>query len=212
MTDEGLDAELAEIDQLRNKVSEYKQKESRYLKTIGDQGNQIGELRQVVGQQYKQLEGGKNPDDWDYDPQEQEIRQLKTQIGQIQSAEAVRQLESDFPGFRELPNNQEFMDWVGESPVRAELYRRADSMDLGSAREMLSLWKERENLKEELQVQGNTQRREALRAATMEKGSAGGARKAYWTRQELQQMRQNPSEWAANWPEIQKAYAEGRVR
>lgn len=213
MTEEGLDQELAEIEQLRSQVNEYKQKESRLLKTIGDQGNQIGELRQVVGQQLDQIQGS-NPseDDWDYDPQEKEIRQLKSQMNQIQQTEALRQLETDFPGFRELPANQEFIDWIGESPVRADLYRKADGLDLGAAREMLSLWKEREQLKEDLQVQGNTQRRQALRNASMEKGSAGGTKKTYWTRQEVREMRNNPSEWAANWPEIQKAYAEGRVR
>ncbi len=201
MTDE-IDAELSEIEQLK--------KENKHLKhVVGDQGNQIGELRQVVAQQ---LETRPSDDDWDVDPQEKEIRQLKSDMNQIRQTEALRQLETDFPGFRELPAKQEFQDWIQESGTRADLYRRADNMDFSAAREMLSLWQEREKLKEELQVQGNTQRRQALRNATMEKGSAGGTKRAYYTRQELREMRNQPDVWAANWPDIQKAYAEGRVK
>lgn len=200
MTDE-IDAELSEIEQLR-------QENNRLKHTVGDQGNQIGDLRKLVTDSLP-----KEEDDWDYDPQEKEIRSLKSEIGQIKQTEALRQLEGDFPGFRELPNNQEFQDWIQESPVRADLYRRADGMDLSAAREMLALWKEREKIREELQVQGTTQRRQALKNATMEKGSSGGQRKQYYSRQELIDMRwREPDRFAAEWPEIQKAYAEGRVR
>ena len=140
-------------------------------------------------------------------------KDLKTEVGQIKQQEALRQIEQSFPGYRELPKNKDFQDWVQESPVRADLYHRANGYDFGAATEMLSLWQEREKLKEELQVQGNTQRRQALRNASMEKGSAGGTKQTYFKRQELQDMRwQQPEKFAAMWPEIQKAYNERRVR
>jgi SMC interacting uncharacterized protein involved in chromosome segregation len=201
MTDE-IDAELSEIENL--------QKENKHLKqVVGDQGNQIGDLRKVVAEQIQ----SQQESDWDYDPQEKELRDMKSQINEMKTAEALRQLETDYPGFRELPKNTEFTDWIGESQVRADLYRRADQMDLAAAREMLSLWQEREKLKVDLEAEGNTQRRRALRDASMEKGSAGGKKTAYWDRTELVEMRRNrPDEWAAKWPEIQKAYAEGRVK
>lgn len=215
MSDEGqIQAELSEIEQLRNRVNELETTNQKHLKTIGDQGNQIGDLRQVVSQQIEQQT---SHDDYDYfdDPHEKELRQIKSEVSQLRTQDALRQLEDDFPGFRELPNNTEFQDWVAESPTRADLYRRADSMDINAAREMLSLWHEREQMKADLQVQGKTQRREALNAATMEKGTAGGAKTTYWDRRDLQDMRTNPAradEWASKWPDIQKAYAEGRVR
>ena len=199
MTDE-IDAELSEIDKMKE--------ENQHLKrVIGDQGNQIGDLRKMVETSLPQ------EDDWDFDPQEKELQGLKADIGQMKQAEALRQLEQSYPGFRELPKNQEFQDWIQDSPVRADLYRRADQMDFNAAQEMLSLWREREKLREEMGVQVNTQRRQALKDATMEKGSAGGTRTKYWTRKELQDMRwQEPAKFAAQWPEIKKAYEEGRVK
>lgn len=198
MTDE-IDAELSEIETLKN--------ENNHLKrVVGDQGNQIGDLRKMVETSIPQ------EDDW-IDPQDKELRELKSEVGQIKQQEALRELESSFPGFRDLPSNQEFQDWVQESGTRANLYNRANSYDFGAAREMLSLWQERQKLKEELQVQGNTQRRQALRNASMEKGSAGGTRQNYYTRQEVINMKiHEPLRFEKEWPEIKKAYEQGRVR
>jgi hypothetical protein len=199
MTDE-IDAELSDIERMKE--------ENQHLKrVIGDQGNQIGDLRKLV------TESLPKEDDWDYDPQERELQSLKSEVGQIKQAEALRQLEQSYPGFRELPKNKEFLDWIQDSPVRADLYRRADSMDFNAAQEMLSLWREREKLREEMGVQVNTQRRQALKDATMEKGSAGGTRTKMYSRQELIDMRRfEPDKFSQLWPEIQKAYTEGRVK
>ena len=200
MTDE-IDAELSEIEKMKE--------ENQHLKrVIGDQGNQIGDLRKMV------TESLPKEDDWDYDPQEKELRNLKSEVGQIKQAEALRQLEQKYPGFRELPSNQEFLEWVQDSPVRADLYRRADSMDFNAAQEMLSLWKEREKLREEMGVQMNTQRRQALNNASMEKGSSGGGQRTpTYTRQEVINMKiHEPLRFAKEWPDIKKAYESGRVR
>jgi hypothetical protein len=210
MTDEGqtLDDELSEIESLRHEKQRLEEEKAKYLKTIGDQGNQIGDMRHIIAQQMEQTQ----TDDWDYDPQEKEIRELKNKFTQLEQSEAIRKLEEQYPGFRELPQNEEFNEWIQGSPVRSALYSRANGMDLAAANEMLALWQERQKIAEELQQQGTTKRRQALRNATMEKGSGGGERKQYYTHQELQELRGKPDEWAARWPEIQQAYAEGRVK
>lgn len=199
MTDE-IDAELSEIEQLRAQNAEFRQ-------IVGRQGNEIGDLRRMVETTLPK------EDDWDYDPQQKELNQLKSEVGQIKQAEQLRQLESEFPNFRDLPKNKEFTDWIADSGTRSDLYYRANNMDLAAAREMLSLWKEREKVREELQVQGNSQRRQALKAASMEKGSAGGVKTNYYSRKELQDMRwKDPARFAREWDDIKKAYEEGRVR
>ena len=213
MTEEGqtIDEELSEIDQLRK---QWDDKESHYKKIIGDQGNQIGVLNKVASQVIDQdLTPSQPVDDWDFDPALKEVNELKGVVNQMKQEEALRKLEGRFPGFRDLPKDEKFMEWVQDSPVRSNLMARADGMDLGAATEMLSLWEERQKLAEELQVQGTSNRKRALNDASMEKGSAGGGtRKNYYTHHELQELRQNPDEWAAKWPDILKAYSEGRVR
>lgn len=191
---------------------DYESEIAALQKKLGDQGNEIGQLRKVADQ-VLQTQVEQQEAEWDYDPQEKEIRSLKSEVNQIKEAEAVRRLEADFPGFRELPNNQEFQDWVQESPVRSDLYRRADGMDLAAAREMLALWNEREKMRQELQIEGNSHRRQALKDATMEKGSAGGGRKQYYSRTELIDMRlNNPAKYESMRDDIMQAYREGRVR
>ena len=62
MTDE-IDAELSDIERMKE--------ENQHLKrVIGDQGNQIGDLRKLV------TESLPKEDDWDYDPQERELQRV----------------------------------------------------------------------------------------------------------------------------------------
>ena len=213
MTDEGqtIEQELNEVDSLRK---QWEEKESHYKKIIGDQGNQIGVLNKVANQVIENdLAQAQPVDDYYDDPVQRDVNELKGVVNNMRQGEVLRELEAKFPGYRDLPKDEKFMEWVQDSPVRSDLYVRADSMDLGAATEMLSLWEERQKLAEELQIQGTSNRKRALNDASMEKGSAGGGtRKNYYTHLELQELRQNPDEWAAKWPDILKAYSEGRVR
>ena len=185
-------------------------------KKLGDQGNEIGNLRKIadmqlqqqVNQQMEQVE-----DDWYADPVSKDVTALKGELTQIKQEQALRELENKHPGFRELPKDEAFAGWVAKSQYRTNLYGKADNMDFAAADELFTAWEEQQESANSASQQERTNRNKALNNATMEKGSSGGSRKTYFSRTELINLRlNNPNKYEAMRDEIMQAYAEGRVR
>ena len=187
---------------------------NNFKKKLGDQGNEIGDLRRsldtVLQQQIKpQVE----EDDWYADPTEKKVNALEGKLNSLQQTQALRELEQKHPGFRDLPKDESFAGWVANSQYRSNLYQKADNLDLTAADELFTAWEEQQESANGQHQAQRTNRNKALNDASMEKGSAGGMRKTYWKRSELIDMRiHNPQKYEANREEILKAYAEGRVR
>ena len=185
-------------------------------KKLGDQGNEIGNLRKIadmqlqqqVNQQVEQVE-----DDWYADPVSKDVTALKGELTQIKQEQALRELENKHPGFRELPKDEAFAGWVAKSQYRTNLYGKADSMDFAAADELFTAWEEQQESANSASQQERTNRNKALNNATMEKGYSVGSRKTYFSRTDLINLRlNNPNKYEAMRDEIMQAYAEGRVR
>lgn len=186
-------------------------------KKLGDQGNEIGQLRKVADmqlqQQLNQQETELADDDWYADPVSKDVTALKKEVTTLKQEQALRALEMKHPGFRELPKDEAFAGWVADSAYRSNLYNKADSLDFNAADELFTAWEEQQEAANGQQSQRRTNRNKALNDATMEKGSSGGARTNYYSRTELIDLRiNNPSKYEGMREEIMKAYAEGRVR
>ena len=84
---------------------------------------------------------------------------------------------------------------------------------MSAADELFTAWEEQMQSAQDSNQARRTNRNKALNDATMEKGSAGGTRKQYYSRGELIDLRiNNPTKYESMLPEITKAYHEGRVR
>lgn len=206
MTDEGLITEEYDLEAI---ISENK----NLKKKIGDQGNELGSLRRGMDQILQNQSAQQNEvDEW-ADPVEQEVSGLKQELNDFKTEAALRDLESKHPGYRDLPNDESFQGWVQGSDYRSNLYRKADSMDLTAADELFTAWEESQETANQNHQAATTTRSKALNDASMEKGTAGGVKKSYFSRTALIDMRiNNPSKYEAMRDEIMKAYAEGRVK
>jgi len=183
-------------------------------KKLGDQGNEIGDLRRnfdtILQQQATQPVA---EDDWYADPTEKKVNALEGELNQMKQSQALRELESRHPGYRDLPKDESFASWVGNSQYRSNLYKKADNLDMTAADELFTAWEEQQEAAGNQQAQRTGQRKQALNDATLEKGSAGGMRKQYYSRAELIDLRiNNPNKYDAMRDEIMQAYTDGRVR
>ena len=208
MTDESGLTVTEEVD-----IEALIEQNNNFKKKLGDQGNEIGSLRRsldtVLQQQTSQVE----EDDWFVDPTEKKLGALESELTTIKQSQALRELEAKHPGFRDLPQDESFAGWISKSQYRSNLYAKADRMDMDAADELFTAWEEQQESAGQAHQAQSTSRKQALNAATMEKGSAGGIRKEYYSRSELIDMRiNNPTKYEANRDQIMKAYAEGRVR
>ena len=190
-------------------------RENSDLKSVvGNQGREIGELRKATDLVLQQQANQKvEEDDWFVDPTEKKLGALESELTTIKQSQALRELEAKHPGFRDLPQDESFAGWISKSQYRSNLYAKADRMDMDAADELFTAWEEQQESAGQAHQAQSTSRKQALNAATMEKGSAGGIRKEYYSRSELIDMRiNNPTKYEANRDQIMKAYAEGRVR
>ena len=128
----------------------------------------------------------------------------------------LSKLQSDHPDFINIIQDGRFQDWVQGSKVRTELYERADKrFDYDSANELLSLWKERQNMVQETaEIQKEDRKRQVKAAST---GNARGSgerpsRKVYRRADIIKLMQTDPNRYQEMASEIRAAYAEGRVK
>jgi predicted RNase H-like nuclease (RuvC/YqgF family) len=87
MTDEdGLKSEEIDLEALISENSHLKKK-------LGDQGNEIGELRKATDLLLQTQSQQQEEDDWDFDPVEKEVKNLKNELSSIKTEAALRELE-----------------------------------------------------------------------------------------------------------------------
>ena len=222
-------------DKYRNKdIREVVRMHQEAEKLLGKQSSEVGELRKIVDDFVKtQLETQKSPItevespeiDFFDDPKtavEQAIashpalKEIQEYGKQAKQSSILAQLEQNHPDYKDIIQDTAFAEWVQASKVRTELFVRADqNFDYDSANELLSLWKERQNIVRQTEEVQKQDRKNQVKAAST--GSAKGSaepqsRKVYRRSDIIELMQKDPKRYQQLSDEIMAAYAEGRVK
>ena len=200
-------------------------------KLIGKQGSEVGELRKVVddfikAQTPKDLpttDTEVNDEDFFVDPKiavkkavdnHPAIKEAQQASLAYKRNEVTAQLEKEFPNFMATVQDPSFAEWIKGSRVRTELLIRAENQfDYDSAKELLSNWKDRQDLTKKATETSNVDRQQQLKAADI--GNTGTSesvsKKKYRRSDIIKLMQTDPDRYDAMSKEIMLAYREGRV-
>lgn len=202
-------------------------------KLIGKQGGEVGELRQVVDQfiqsqtpvqQTPEPEAAEEVDFFE-DPQKAvsnaisqhpEVKAARDAANELKRASSLQQLQGRHPDAAQVINTPAFVEWVKGSPIRVELFSRADQgYDFAAADELLTTFKERTQVARDTAAAEATQRKQEVSRASTGGGSAAntaGSKRVYRRADIIKLMKTDPDRYEQLSPEIMQAYAEGRVR
>ena len=201
-------------------------------KLLGRQSSEVGELRSVVDN-YIQTQLDTTPatqepeEDIDFfsDPDKAVERAIKNhpsikaaeaQTQQYKQQTAQSQLQQRHPDMQEILQDGKFVDWIKGSKIRTQLFAQADTQyDYEAADELFTIWKERQQTVAQTAVNEKASRKEAVKTASTggAKGSGETASKKVYRRSDIIKLMQtDPDRYLALSPEIERAYAEKRVR
>ena len=199
----------------------------------GRHSKELGELRQIMDtyvqnqpapvatkEETKEIA----PEDFFEDPnkavhdlveQHPAVKEARETTEQMRQQAATAQLHQDHPDAKEILSDPKFMEYVQSSPIRQELYQRADQFDVVAAGELLSGFKSTREIATETVRLEEKAREQQLKAAQTgnTSGSGQAAPGRIFKRSEIRNlMIKDPDAYYRNIDEIQRAYAEGRVR
>jgi hypothetical protein len=205
-------------------------------KLIGRQAQEVHEVRSLADQLLKQQLEAKQQrqpepepeEDFFVDPkqavskavdQHPAVLEAKQAALEMKKMKIAQQLQSKHPDFVDIVQNTDFHEWVKASPVRIDLFTKADAeFDFPAADELLSTYKELKQIKAAQQQQLSnaveTKAQEtALRAAAVDVGGSGEVSKKIYRRADLIKLKMtDPDRYMALQDEIMAAYAENRVK
>jgi hypothetical protein len=201
-------------------------------KLIGKQAQEVGEVRKLADelirqnlttkqQQFKEVE----PEvDFFENPQKAvqktvdshpDIIAARQATMELKRAQIQQRLAQEHPDFGDIAKNEDFANWVKSSPVRIDLFKKADAeFDYDSANELLSTYKELRAVKQkQTSDAGEATRKQNLKAAGVDVGGSGESSKRVYRRADLIRLKmQDPARYEALSDEIMQAYSEGRVK
>jgi hypothetical protein len=145
------------------------------------------------------------------------LKQAQQVAAEMAKSQALAKLKASHPDMSDVLQDEGFRDWVSGSPIRRELYQKADAQyDFAAADELITLYKERQGVvKQTAKVEKQHQKNEVKRASTgTARSNPEGAtsKKIYRRRDIIELMNSDPKRYEALLPEIMKAYAEKRVK
>ena len=201
-------------------------------KKLGRQAQELGDTRKLADDLLRQeLDKNKQtlaqeteePTEFDYDnPLEsvrkmiqQELNPVREQLKATQDISTRDKLAQQHPDYMDIASSPEFSDWVNSSPIRQDLYRRAnDQLEYNAAVELIDTWKAL-NPKKEVSSKDQSQKvtKQKINELSTESGSSGQTSTKTFSRRELINLRAtNPNKYYEMADEIREAYATGRVR
>lgn len=206
-------------------------------KTIGRQAQEVGEVRRLADELLKQQLTKKaeveKPVEVDFfeNPQEAVRKAVESNPTVLQTREyaiaaqkeqARQKMYQKHPDADAILGDNEFIEFIKKSKIRMELAQRADQgFDLEAADELLSTFKEMKAVKAtKAQEAGGAElnadkeaRNKQLNAAFVDTGGTGESSKKVYRRRDLINLRlRDPRKFESMADEINRAYAEGRVR
>ena len=214
-------AEQVDIKEFNKVVAEKKTLEQ----SLSRQGYELGELRKVTDKILLSQITPKNSEPIDFfiepekavdsrianNPKMQEIEHLANTLKQ-QAMTAT--LKSEHPDFKEIINEQAFQDWISASKIRSKLFMEADNnYDVDAASELLSNWKERQQLHKTGEAEANVKNEQdkALKSAKVDTGTSASNNKKTYSRLDLMRLRtSDPDKYKAL--DVAELYKQGRVK
>jgi hypothetical protein len=202
------------------------------VKMIGRQAQEVGEIRKLADELIKQNLSSRQQQtrveepevDFFENPQKAVQRTVDSHPDIIAARQATlemkraqiqQKLAQEHPDFGDIAKNEDFANWVKSSPVRIDLFKKADAdFDYDSANELLSTYKELRSVKQkQTSDAGEATRKQNLRAVGVDVGGSGESSKRVYRRADLIRLKmQDPNRYEALSDEIMLAYQEGRVK
>jgi len=201
-------------------------------KKLGRQAQELGDTRKLADDLLRQeldknrqtqAQNTEEPTEFDYDNPLESVKKLiqkelspvREQLQANRDISTRDKLATQHPDYLDIASSPEFSDWVNSSPIRADLYRRAnDQLEYNAAVELLDTWKAL-NPKKEAPSKAETQKvtKQKINELSTESGSTGQTSTKTFSRRELINLRAtNPNKYYEMAEEIRDAYATGRVR
>ena len=200
-------------------------------KLIGRQGSEVGELRKVVddfiktqtSKDLKTQEEQINEEDFFVDPKRSinqaienhpSVREAKLAAKEMKKAETMGKIQAEFPDVADIVQDGAFIDWIKASKIRTELFLKAETeFDFDSAKEILSTWKEKQEVGKKALATSKVDREQQLKAAdtSVSTSTESVPKKKYRRSDIIKLMQTDPDRYEAMSSEIMAAYAEGRV-
>jgi len=209
-------------------------------KELGRKAQEVGELRKLsdsflqaeVARQHNpqdntplETQDNDNSDEFFNDPNKavnqiienhpkfQQFQQFQAEQAQ---AGAKAQLEQTHPDFSDVIQDKGFQEWVQGSPIRMQMFQAADAYNFDAANELLTNWKDRSMISktQEVKQAAETNRKDALKAASTESRSSSGSNaggKTYRRADLIRLKMEDPSRYESLEDDIFAAYADGRV-
>ena len=201
-------------------------------KLIDRQGKEVGEIRKLADELIKQnLSSNKQPikeEAPEVDFFENPKEAIRQTVDNHPDVVAGRQAAHDFkrmqiqqklaqehPDYGQVASDPDFANWVKSSPVRINLFAKADGeFDYDSANELLTTYKQLRGVKaKQTSDAGEATRKTNLKAAGVDIGGSGESGKRVYRRADLIRLKMtDPNRYEALSDEIMQAYAEGRVK
>ena len=199
-------------------------------------GNEIGELRKVTDDILKAQLSPKpeapqeldiTSDDLLGDPQaavaravanSPEVKALRESAAKVALQASQERFVAAHPDGGQVINSPEFSAWINANPVRAARFAEAnDKYDFDSASEIVSTYKEIHVVTAKAKDTATAKRKadlDGVRGAKPGASNPGNQSKGkILLRSDLMKLRvQDPERYSRLGPQIQQAYAEGRVR
>jgi hypothetical protein len=240
VVEEQQQAKLPETEQLSDVPNFYRDKSLEDVikmhqeanKLIDRQGKEVGEIRKLADELIKQnLSSNKQPikeEQQEVDFFENPKEAIRQTVDNHPDVVAGRQAAHDFkrmqiqqklvqehPDYGQVASDPDFANWVKSSPVRINLFAKADGeFDYDSANELLTTYKQLRGVKaKQTSDAGEATRKTNLKAAGVDIGGSGESGKRVYRRADLIRLKMtDPNRYEALSDEIMQAYAEGRVK
>jgi len=201
-------------------------------KLLGRQSSEVGELRRVFDTYIQSQLAEKSPKkeeveetvDFFTDPEKATARAIENHP-KVKEAEkiateyrqqsALSKLQAKHPDMKTIVSNENFQNWIKASRIRTQLFVQADQQyDYDAADELLSLWKDRQQIVAQTAQAEKAGRKAAVQAANTGNGRTSGevSKKVYRRSDIIKLMETDPDRYEALSDEIFRAYKEGRVK
>ena len=201
-------------------------------KLIDRQGKEVGEIRKLADELIKQnLSSNKQsikeeaPEVDFFENPKEAIRQTvdnhpdvvagRQAAHDFKRMQIQQKLAQEHPDYGQVASDPDFANWVKSSPVRINLFAKADGeFDYDSANELLTTYKQLRGVKaKQTSDAGEATRKTNLKAASVDVGGSGESGKRIYRRADLIRLKMtDPNRYEALSDEIMQAYAEGRVK